>query len=71
MERGGFNGYRKIPNASSGKLSICRERRELRDIYAFHMLIYVCVCIYIYIYILVDFDSFFPEDLAFRFRMKG
>jgi hypothetical protein len=64
MERGGFNGYRKIPNASSGKLSICRERRELRDIYAFHMLIYVCVYIYISLSISIHF---FLKILLFVF----
>jgi hypothetical protein len=66
MERGGFNGYRKIPNASSGKLSICRERRELRDIYAFHMLIYVCVYIYIYISLSISIH-FFLKILLFVF----
>lgn len=32
MERGGFNGYRKIPNASSGKVYVGRELRDMHFI---------------------------------------
>ena len=59
MERGGFHGYRKIPNTNSGKLNIytntttCHCNFYFSYIYSCYS--YMCCTFYIYVCVLCTF----------------